>query len=308
MKKKITVIGSGHVGATCALLVAQKNLGDVMILDIVEGLPQGLGLDMFEASPVLGFDSVIQGTNNYQDTAGSDIVVITAGLARKPGMTREDLLMKNADIIKNIVTQVVKYSPNAYLIIVTNPLDIMTQLAKAVSKFPKNRVVGMAGILDAARFTAFIAEELKVSVNKIEAMVLGGHGDAMVPLPSYTKVSGKPISELISKEKLDKIVQRTRDGGIEIVNLLKTGSAYYAPAASAAHMVEAILKDKKTTLPVSAYLEGEYGLKDVYIGVPAVLGKNGVEKVVELELTADEMTALKNSAEIVKENFAKLNP
>lgn len=308
MKKKITVIGSGHVGATCALFIAQKDLGDVWILDIVEGLPQGLGLDMFEASPVLGFDSVISGTNKYEDTAGSDIVVITAGLARKPGMTREDLLLKNAEIIKNIVTQVVKYSPNAYLIIVTNPLDIMTQLAKAVSKFPKNRVMGMAGILDAARFTAFIAEELKVPVNKIEAMVLGGHGDAMVPLPSYTTVSGKPISELIPKEKLDKLVQRTRDGGIEIVNLLKTGSAYYAPAASAAHMVEAILKDKKTTLPVSAYLEGEYGLKDVYIGVPAVLGKNGVEKVVELKLTAEEMTALKNSAGIVKENFAKLNP
>jgi len=308
MKKKITVIGSGHVGATCALLVAQKNLGDVMILDIVEGLPQGLGLDMFEASPVLGFDSVIKGTNNYQDTADSNIVVITAGLARKPGMTREDLLMKNAEIIKNIVNQVVKYSPNAFLIIVTNPLDIMTQLAKAVSKFPKNRVVGMAGILDAARFTAFIAEELKVSVKKIQAMVLGGHGDAMVPLPRYTTVSGRPISELMTKEKLDKLVQRTRDGGIEIVNLLKTGSAYYAPAASAASMVEAILLDKKTTLPVSAYLEGEYGLTDVYIGVPATLGKNGVEKVVELELTADEMTALKNSAEIVKENFAKLNP
>ena len=281
MKKKITVIGSGHVGATCALFIAQKDLGDVMILDIVEGLPQGLGLDMFEASPVLGFDSVIKGTNNYQDTAGSDIVVITAGLARKPGMTREDLLMKNAEIIKNIVTQVVKYSPNAFLVIVTNPLDIMTQLAKAVSKFPKNRVVGMAGILDAARFTAFIAEELKVSVKKIQAMVLGGHGDAMVPLPRYTTVSGKPIAELMTKEKLDNLVQRTRDGGIEIVNLLKTGSAYYAPAASAASMVEAILLDKKTTLPVSAYLEGEYGLKDVYIGVPATLGKNGVEKVVE---------------------------
>ncbi|MBU0672958.1 MAG: malate dehydrogenase [Candidatus Margulisbacteria bacterium] len=306
MRKKITVIGAGNVGATTALRIAEKELGDVVLLDIVEGLPQGLGLDLYESSPISGFDSKIIGTNDYQDTKGSDVVVVTAGLARKPGMSREDLLQKNAAIIKSVVQQTAKYSPDSIIIIVTNPLDIMTQLAKKISGFPKNRVLGMAGVLDSGRMRSFIAEALNISVKDVSAMVLGGHGDAMVPLPRYTCVSGKPITDLLPADKISAIVERTRKGGAEIVNLLKTGSAYYAPSAAAAQMVEAIIKDKKVVLPCAAYLEGEYGLKDVYIGVPAKLGSNGIEEIIELKLSAAELSALKKSADVVKENVNKL--
>jgi len=306
MRKKISVIGAGHVGATTAFRVAEKELGDVVMLDIVAGLPQGLGLDLHESSPVGGFDSRIAGTNNFEETKNSDVIIITAGLARKPGMTREDLLFKNAEIIRSSVEQVKRFSPDSILIIVTNPLDIMAQLAHKVSGFPKNRVVGMAGVLDSARFRTFIAEELEVSVKDVQAMVLGGHGDAMVPLPRYTTVAGIPITELLCKEKIDALCRRTRDGGAEIVGLLKTGSAYYAPAASAAEMAEAMLLDQQRLLPCSAYLEGEYGLKDVFIGVPVKLGSAGAEGIIELKLTDIENEALKKSAQVVKENFSLL--
>ena len=306
MRKKISIIGSGHVGATAALKIAEKELGDVVMLDILEGIPQGLGLDLYESSPIEGFDSAVKGTNNYEDTKDSDIVVVTAGLARKPGMSREDLLLKNTEIIKSVIDQVKKFSPNSILIMITNPLDIMTQLAKKVSGFPKNRVMGMAGILDSGRFRSFIAEALNVSVKDVHTMVLGGHGDAMVPLPRYTTVSGIPITELISADKINAMVERTRKGGGEIVKLLKTGSAYYAPSSAAAEMAEAIIKDTKRILPCSAYLEGEYELNDVYVGVPVKLGSNGVEDIIELKLTADELSALKKSAGIVKENFNKI--
>ncbi|MFC1510966.1 malate dehydrogenase [Candidatus Margulisiibacteriota bacterium] len=308
MMKKITVIGAGKVGATTAQRIAEKELGHVILLDILEGIPQGLALDIQESAPVESFASNVTGTNDYKDTKDSDIVVITAGLARKPGMTREDLLKKNAAIIKSVVEQVAKYSPKAILIMVTNPLDIMTQLAKQVSGFPKERVIGMAGILDSARFRTFIALELNVSPKDVEAMVLGGHGDAMVPLPRYTKVKGKPISKLLPPDKIETLVERTRKGGAEIVGYLKTGSAYYAPSASVVAMVNAIVNDTKETLPCSAYLEGEYGLKDVYVGVPVKLGSQGVKEVVKLELTSEELTALQKSADIVKINFESLAP
>lgn len=302
MRGKISIIGSGHVGAAAAGRIAGKELGDVVLVDILEGIPQGIGLDLYESSPIDGFDSRITGTNNYADTKNSAVVVVCAGLARKPGMTREDLLLKNAEIVKTAVEKIKQTSPNCILVIVTNPLDIMTQLALKVSGFPKNRVLGMAGGLDSARLRTFIAETLNVSVEDVQAMVLGGHGDAMVPLPRYTTVSGIPITELMPQDRINVLSQRTRDGGAEIVNLLKTGSAYYAPSSAIAEMVEAILRDKKRLIPCSAYLEGEYGLKDVCIGVPVKLGSAGVEEIIELKLSSEEMAALKKSAEVVKEN------
>ncbi|MBI1783599.1 malate dehydrogenase [Candidatus Sumerlaeota bacterium] len=305
-RPKITIVGAGNVGATAAHWAAAKELGDIVLVDVVEGIPQGKGLDLFEASPVEGFDSRIIGSNGYEATAGSDIVVITAGLARKPGMTRDDLLNKNTEIVKGVTENVAKHSPNAILVIVSNPLDVMTYVALKVSKFPKNRVVGMAGILDTARYRSFLAEALNVSVEDIQALVLGGHGDSMVPLVSYTTVSGIPITDLLPKDQLDKIVQRTRDGGIEIVNYLKTGSAFYAPSASAVQMVEAILKDKKRILPCCVWLEGEYGISQCMVGVPVILGGAGVEKIIEVKLTDAERTALQTSANQVKEQIAKV--
>lgn len=303
MRKKITVVGAGHVGATCAHDIAAKNLGDVVLLDVVGGLPQGLGLDMLQAGPIEGFDGWILGTNDYADTENSDLYVITAGLARKPGMTREDLLKKNAQIIKSTAQEIKKRSPKSIIIVVTNPLDIMAQVALKVTGFDPRRVMGMAGILDAARFRAFISQELNVPAQDIEAQVLGGHGDAMVPLPRLTKVKGKPLTELLPKDKIDALVLRTKNGGAEIVNLLKTGSAYYAPAAAAAQMAEAVLLDQKKIFPCSAYLNGQYGLKEVYIGVPIKLGRLGVEEIVELKLADEELSALNRSAAVVTENF-----
>lgn len=306
-RNKITIIGAGNVGATAAHWAAAKELGDIVLVDIAEGIPQGKALDLFEASPVELFDANITGTNDYADTADSDVVIITAGLARKPGMSRDDLMKTNAGIVKSCAEQAAKYSPNSIFIIVSNPLDIMAYVAWKASGFPKERVVGMAGILDTARYRAFIAEEAKVSVEDIQALVLGGHGDSMVPLISYTTISGIPVTEFIKQDRLDQIVQRTRDGGIEIVNLLKSGSAYYAPSAAAIQMAEAILKDKKRVLPCAAYLEGEYGINGVYCGVPVLLGKDGIERVLEVPLTDSERDALHKSASEVKENVAKLD-
>lgn len=305
-RKKITVVGAGNVGATVAQLAALKELGDIVLVDVIEGVPQGKALDMLEAGPVEGYDGSVVGYNDYEGTAGSDVVVITAGFPRKPGMSRDDLLNANADIVKGVTQEIARRSPQAILIIITNPLDVMVYVAKKVSGFPKNRVMGMAGVLDTARFRCFLAMELNVSVEDIQAFVLGGHGDSMVPLPRYSTVAGIPITELLSPERIDQIIERTRNGGGEIVNYLKTGSAYYAPAASAVQMVEAILKDKKRILPCAAYLEGEYGLRDIYMGVPAKLGVNGVEQVVEIKLTAEEKAALDRSAEDVRQNIAKL--
>lgn len=306
-RKKITVVGAGHVGAHCALWAATKELGDIVLVDIAEGLPQGVGLDLAETGPVEDFDSIIKGTNGYEETAGSDVVIITAGLARKPGMSRDDLLNTNAKIIKGITEQVVKYSPDTIIIMVTNPLDAMVYVAKEVSGFGKNRVVGMAGVLDSARMRTFIAMELGVSVKDVTAFVLGGHGDTMVPLPRYSTVAGIPVTELLPADKIEAINNRTRKGGGEIVALLKTGSAYYAPSASAVEMAEAIIKDKKRILPCAAYLEGEYGIDGYYMGVPVLLGKNGVEKVIEIKLTDEEKEALNRSLDDVKRNVEKLN-
>lgn len=300
-RNKVTVVGVGHVGATTAQRIADAELADVVLIDIIEGVPQGKGLDMLEACPISGSDVQIQGTNDYKDTADSDIVVITAGLPRKPGMSRDDLLQKNYDIVKSVTEEVAKYSPDSMLIVVSNPLDAMVQTAYKVSGFPKNRVMGMAGILDSARMRAFVAMELKVSVDNIHAFVLGGHGDSMVPLPRYTTVSGIPLPELLSQERIDAIVDRTRKGGGEIVAFLKTGSAYYAPSAASVEMVDAILKDKKKILPVAAYLEGEYGINGLYMGVPAKLGASGVEEIIEISLTNEERTALQKSAGSVEE-------
>jgi len=305
-RNKITIVGSGNVGATAAHWAASKELGDIVLVDIVEGVPQGKGLDLLEAGPVELFDANIIGTNDYKATANSDVVIITAGLARKPGMSRDDLMKTNAGIVKSVTEQIAQHSPNCIIIVVSNPLDVMAYVAWKASKFPKHRVVGMAGILDTARYRAFIAEEAKVSVEDIQALVLGGHGDSMVPLVSYTTISGIPVTEFIGKEKLDKIVQRARDGGIEIVNLLKTGSAYYAPSAAAVQMAEAILKDKKRVLPCAAYLEGEYGINGVYCGVPVILGANGIEKILEVPLTTDERAALQKSAGEVESSIGKL--
>ncbi len=305
-RKKISIIGSGFVGATAAHWAAEKELGDVILVDILEGIPQGKALDLFEASPIEGFDSRVIGTNSFEETKDSDVVIITSGVPRKPGMSREDLLDINRKIIESVVAQVVEKSPKAILMIVTNPLDTMTYLAYKKSGFPKERVMGMAGVLDTARFRAFIAMELGVSVEDIQALLLGGHGDEMVPLPRYTTVSGIPLSQLLPKETIDRLVDRTRKGGGEIVNLLKTGSAFYAPSAGAIQMVEAILKDKKRILPCCVYLNGEYGLKDICFGVPAKLGEKGVESIIELQLTEEEKVLVRKSAESVKKSIAEL--
>ncbi len=298
---RVTIVGSGFVGATAAMRVLQKGLADdVVLIDIVEGLPQGLALDMRQSAPIEGFEPNVRGTNDYADTAGSDIVVITAGLPRQPGMSRMDLLQKNAGIMRGVVGQVAEHSPQAILVIVTNPLDEMTFLAASVSGFPKERVMGMAGVLDSARLRSFIAEELGVSPTKVEAMTLGSHGDAMIALPRHATVDGKPLPELVDDATLQGLFQRTRDGGAEIVGLLKKGSAYYAPSASIAEMVNAIAGDTKRILPVCAWATGQYGISDVYVGVPARLGKAGVEEIVELDLNDDELHALQAAAEGIR--------
>jgi malate dehydrogenase len=305
-RKRLSIIGAGFVGATAAHWAAEKELGDIVLVDILEGIPQGKALDLFEASPIEGFDSKIIGTNGYEETKDSDVVVITSGVPRKPGMSREDLLEINQKIIESVVAQVVEKSPKAILIMVTNPLDTITYLAYKKSGFPKERVMGMAGILDTARFRAFIAMELGISVEDIQALLLGGHGDEMVPLPRYTTVSGIPLSQLLPKETIDRLVDRTRKGGGEIVNLLKTGSAFYAPSAGIVQMAEAILKDKKRILPCCVYLNGEYGLKDICFGVPVKLGARGVESIIELQLTGEEKALVAKSAEGVKKSIAEL--
>ena len=301
MRKKVTVVGAGNVGASCAVRIADKELADVVLVDIVEGVPQGKALDMLEACPVEGTDVKITGSNDYEPSANSDIVVVTAGFPRKPGMSRDDLLLKNAEIVKACVEPVAKYSPNAILIVVSNPLDAMCHVAMNVSGFSKNRVIGMAGVLDTARFRTFLAEAADVSVEQVVAFVLGGHGDTMVPLVRYTSVAGIPITELLDAATLERIVDRTRNGGAEIVKYLKTGSAYYAPSASVVEMVESILKDKKKVLPCTVYLEGEYGVDKLFVGVPVKLGARGIEKVYELPLEADEKAALKKSIDAVAE-------
>jgi malate dehydrogenase len=300
-RNKITVVGAGNVGATAAHWIASKELADVVLVDIVEGVPQGKALDLAETAPIEGFDVNLRGSQGYEETAGSDIVIITAGLARKPGMSRDDLLKTNADIVGNCAEQVAKYSPDAILIIVSNPLDAMCQVALKRTGFPKHRVIGMAGVLDSARMRCFLAEALDVSVENVTAFVLGGHGDTMVPLPRYSTCAGIPVTELLPAEQLDAIVKRTAGGGAEIVALLKTGSAYYAPSSAAVEMAEAILKDKKKILPCAAYLEGEYGVNGLYVGVPCKLGKNGLEQIIEISLTAEERIALHKSAGAVKE-------
>ncbi len=301
-RKKISVIGAGFTGATTAFILAQKELGDVVLVDIpqLENPTKGKALDMLESSPVLGFDANIIGTSDYADTADSDIVVITAGIARKPGMSRDDLVTTNQKIMKAVTKEIVKYSPNCYIIVLTNPVDAMTYTVYKESGFPKNRVIGQSGVLDTARFRTFVAQELNLSVKDITGFVLGGHGDDMVPLVRYSYAGGIPLETLIPKERLDAIVERTRKGGGEIVNLLGNGSAYYAPAASLVEMVEAIIKDQRRVLPAIAYLEGEYGYEGIYLGVPTILGGNGIEKVIELELTEEEKAALAKSVESVK--------
>lgn len=302
MVNKITVVGAGNVGATAAQRIAEKELArTVVMVDVAEGIPQGKGLDQWQSAPIEGFDSRVIGTNGYDETAGSDIVVITAGIARKPGMSRDDLLNTNAGIVKSVGEQVKKTSPNAIVIVVSNPLDVMCWVAKEATGFPRERVIGMAGVLDTARYRAFLATALDVSVRDIQAMVLGGHGDTMVPLISYTSVSGIPITQLMEKATLDAIVDRTRNGGAEIVKHLKTGSAYYAPSAGAVQMVEAIVNDQKRILPCSAWLEGEYGMQGLYLGVPVKLGRDGMERIVEVTLTDDERAALAKSADAVRE-------
>lgn len=300
-RKKITVIGAGFVGSTCAHWAAQKELGDVVLVDINDGAAKGKALDLFEASPVEQFDSRVTGTADYKDTADSDVVIITAGLPRKPGMSRDDLLATNAKIVKDVCKGIKQYSPNAVVIVVSNPLDAMAFVAMKELGFPRERVIGMAGVLDGARFRSFIAEELNVSVKDVQAFVLGGHGDTMVPMPRHCSVGGVPLTEMLSKEKLDALVARTRSGGAEIVGLLKTGSAYYAPSASAVQMAEAILKDQNRILPCAAYLKGEYGIKDLFIGVLCKLGGNGLEKVIEVQLNDTERAGLENSIKAVRE-------
>ena len=307
MNRKVTVVGSGNVGATVARSIADKELADVVVLDILEGVPQGKGLDMLEACPVEGSDARVLGTNDYADTAGSDVVVITAGLARKPGMSRDDLLHKNHAIIKSVTEQVMTHSPDCILMPVTNPLDAMAQVAYRVSGLPRERVIGMAGVLDSARMRAFIAQALDVSVENTHAFVLGGHGDTMVPLPRYSTVAGIPITELMDRATVDTIVKRTAQGGAEIVKILGTGSAYYAPASAVVEMVEAVLKDKKKILPCSVFLKGEYGIHDLFVGVPCKLGANGLEEIVQITLTPDEDAALKKSAAAVDELVKVIN-
>jgi malate dehydrogenase len=307
MVNKITVVGAGNVGATAAQRIAEKELArHVVMVDVAEGVPQGKGLDQYQSAPIEGFDSLVIGSNGYDESAGSDIVVITAGIPRKPGMSRDDLVNTNAGIMKAVCEQVKRTSPDAIVIVVSNPLDVMCYVAKEVTGFPRERVIGMAGVLDTARYCAFLAMAMDVSVKDIRAMVLGGHGDTMVPLVSYTSVSGIPVTQLLDTPTLDAIVQRTRDGGAEIVKYLKTGSAYYAPSAGAVQMVEAIVNDQKRILPCAAWLEGEYGMSGLYLGVPCKLGRNGLEKVIEVELSADERAALEKSAQAVREPMAAL--
>ena len=301
MRRKVTIVGAGNVGATTAQRIFDKGYADVVLVDIVEGLPQGKALDMQQSGPVLSSDASIVGTNGYDETAGSDVVVITSGIARKPGMSRDDLLLTNMKIVTGVVEEAVERSPHCILLVVTNPLDAMAQRAFEVSRFPKERVVGMAGILDTARFRTFLAQELDVSVEAVSAFVLGGHGDAMVPVVGSTTVGGKSLGDLLPKRRIDEIVQRTRDGGAEIIGYLKSGSAYYAPSASIAQMVEAILVDRKQILPCTTYLDGEYGISGVYVGVPVKLGAGGVEEIIQFDLTDDEHAALKSSAEAVRE-------
>jgi malate dehydrogenase len=308
MRNKITVVGGGNVGASAAVNLAMKELGDVVLVDVVEGVPQGKGLDMAQMGPIEGYDVQVTGANDYEPTANSDVVIITAGLARKPGMSRDDLLFANYEVVKSVTENVAKHSPNAILVLVTNPLDAMCTVAHHVSKFPKNRVVGMAGVLDSARFRTFIARELSVSVENVTAVVLGGHGDTMVPVVRLSSVSGIPLTELIEPARLDAIVDRTRNGGAEIVKYLKTGSAYYAPSAAAVEMTESILKDKKKVLPCAALLEGEYGIKGLFVGVPVKLGAKGIEKIYEIKLNADEKAALAKSAGAVQELVDVLKP
>ncbi|MEK7799962.1 MAG: malate dehydrogenase [Acidobacteriota bacterium] len=306
MRRKVSIIGAGKVGASAAERIALRRLADVVMVDIIEGLPQGKALDLNEAGPVDGYDFRLTGSNGYEETRDSDVVVITSGLPRKPGMSRDDLLQKNFDIVSSVTREVARHSPRAVLIVVSNPLDAMAWTALKVSGFPRERVLGMAGVLDSARMRFFIADALGVSVENTHAFVLGGHGDSMVPLPRYSTVSGIPITELLPKEKIDAIVQRTRDGGIEVVNLLKSGSAYYAPASSIVQMVEAILHDEHRILPCAVYLNGEYGYRDLFLGVPARLGAPGLEKVIEIQLTAEEKSALDRSAASVRELVSKL--
>jgi len=305
MRKKVTIVGGGFVGSTTAQRIVDAELADVVLTDILEGVPAGKALDMHESTPITCSDARATGistnTGDYRETANSDIVVVTAGFPRKPGMSRDDLLRANYDVIKAVIEQIVKYSPNAILIMVTNPLDAMAQAAYKISAFSKNRVIGMAGVLDSARMSSFVALELGVSVENVHSFVLGGHGDDMVPLPRYSTVAGIPLPDLLPKDRIDAIVERTRKGGAEIVNLLKTGSAYYAPSAAVVEMVEAILKDKKKVLPCAAYLEGEYGIKELFVGVPVKLGSRGIEQIIEIKLTSEERTALEKSASSVRE-------
>lgn len=301
MRKKVTVVGSGNVGATVAHRLVDKQLADVVMIDILEGIPQGKGLDLLEAGPIEGYDCKVRGTNDYADTRNSDLVVMTAGFPRKPGMSRDDLLKANYEVVKAAMEQAVKYSPDSILIVVTNPLDAMAQTAFKVSGFSKNRVMGMAGVLDTARYRTFIAEALNVSVQNVQGFVLGGHGDTMVPVPRYTTVAGIPVGELMAKDKLDAIIKRTANGGAEIVNLLKAGSAFYAPSAAVVEMVDAIFNDRKKILPCAAYLEGEYGINGLFVGVPVKLGARGIEQIIEIKLTPEEQKALEKSAAAVKE-------
>lgn len=302
---KITVVGAGNVGATAAQRVAEKELArQVVLIDIAEGIPQGKGLDQFQSAPIEGFDSRVIGSNGYEESAGSGIYIVTAGIARKPGMSRDDLLTTNAGIVRDVCENIARVSPDAIIIMVSNPLDVMCYVAMKASGFPRERVIGMAGVLDTARYRAFLAMEMDVSVEDIQAMVLGGHGDTMVPLISYTSVSGIPVTQLIPQDRLDAIVDRTRSGGAEIVKYLKTGSAYYAPSAGAVQMAEAIVKDKKRILPCAAWLQGEYGMRDLFLGVPCKLGRNGLEQVIEVTLTDDERAALEKSADAVREPMA----
>ena len=301
MRKKVTVVGAGNVGANCGLRIAEKELADVVLVDVVDGVPQGKGLDLLQSGPVQGYDVSITGANDYEPTAGSDLAIITAGFPRKPGMSRDDLLMANYDVVRTATEQIVKYSPNCILVIVTNPLDAMCQAAYWVSKFSKNRVIGMAGVLDSARFRTFIAQELKVSVENVTGVVMGGHGDTMVPVVRLTNVAGIPLTELMDQATIDRIVDRTRNGGAEIVKYLKTGSAYYAPSAAAVEMAESILRDKKKVLPCAAYLEGEYGINGLFVGVPVKLGSRGIEQIYEVKLTSGEQAMLKKSADAVQE-------
>jgi malate dehydrogenase len=305
-RQKVSIIGAGFVGSTAAHWIAAKELADIVLLDVVEGVPQGKGLDLLEAAPIEGFDLHIKGTNDYADTADSDVIVVTSGAPRKPGMTREDLIKVNANITRDCISKAAPLSPNAVIVMVNNPLDTMAYLARQVSGFPKGRIVGQAGVLDSARYRTFIAMEAGVSVEDVQAMLMGGHGDEMVPLPRYTTIGGIPVTEFISQDRLDAIVDRARKGGGEIVNLLKTGSAYYAPSAATVQMVEAILRDKKRVIPCACYLEGEYGLNDIYFGVPCVLGAGGVEKIIELPLNDEERALVKKSAEAVSSSTAAL--